>query len=66
MVEHDEQVIRSADKVIEIGPEPGVDGGKITFEGSVSKMLRSKKSLTGQWMIKQVNGLKKANRVSGN
>ncbi len=64
VVEHDEQVIRSADKVIEIGPEPGVDGGKITFEGSVSKLLRSKKSLTGQWMIKQVNGLKKANRVS--
>ena len=52
VVEHDEQVIRSADKIIELGPSPGVNGGEIIFVGSVAKMLRSKKSLTGKWLSK--------------
>ena len=50
VVEHDEQVIRSADKVIEIGPDPGATGGEISFSGTVSQMVRSKKSLTGKWL----------------
>ena len=50
VVEHDEQVIRSADKVIEIGPRPGATGGEISFSGTVSQMVRSKKSLTGKWL----------------
>ena len=48
VVEHDEQVIRAADKVVEIGPLPGKKGGKISFQGTVSQLLRSKKSLTGK------------------
>ena len=52
VVEHDEQVIRSADKVIEIGPKPGANGGSITFNGTVSQLVRSKKSLTGKWLAK--------------
>ena len=50
IVEHDEQVIRAADKVIEIGPLPGSKGGEISFQGSVQKLLQSKKSITGQWL----------------
>lgn len=50
VVEHDEQVIRAADKVIEIGPLPGKNGGEISFQGTVSQLLRSKKSLTGKWL----------------
>jgi excinuclease ABC subunit A len=50
VVEHDEKVIRSADKVIEIGPRPGANGGSISFNGTVSQLLRSKKSLTGKWL----------------
>ena len=42
VVEHDEQVIRSADKIIEIGPRPGATGGEISFSGTVSQMVRSK------------------------
>ncbi|MCL4109476.1 UNVERIFIED_CONTAM: hypothetical protein GTU68_024373 [Idotea baltica] len=50
VVEHDEDTIRAADHVIEIGPGPGVHGGKIVFEGKVSQMLKSRKSLTGQYL----------------
>ena len=53
VVEHDEQVIRAADKVVEIGPLPGKKGGKISFQGTVSQLLRSKKSLTGKWLAKR-------------
>ena len=52
VVEHDEQVIRAADKVIEIGPLPGSNGGRISFQGSVEKLLQSKKSITGEWLSK--------------
>lgn len=50
VVEHDEDTIRAADHVIEIGPGPGVHGGKIVFEGNVNQLLKSKKSLTGQYL----------------
>jgi len=50
VVEHDDQVIKAADKVIEIGPEPGVKGGAITFSGSVPQLLRAKDSKTGLWL----------------
>ena len=58
VVEHDEQVIRAADRVIEIGPEPGLNGGHIIFNGTVSQLLRSKKSETGKWLSgKKINNL---------
>ena len=50
VVEHDEQVIRAADKVVEIGPLPGKRGGEISFQGTVAQLLRSQKSLTGKWL----------------
>ncbi len=49
VVEHDEAMIRAADHVIEVGPEPGNRGGHIVFEGTVSQMLRAKESITGRY-----------------
>ncbi|MEC6797744.1 excinuclease ABC subunit UvrA [Photobacterium sp. S4TG1] len=50
VVEHDEDAIRAADYVIDIGPGAGVHGGEIIAEGSVKDILKSKKSLTGQYL----------------
>jgi excinuclease ABC subunit A len=50
VVEHDEAMIRAADHVIEVGPEPGARGGRIVFQGSVDELLRSPDSLTGSYL----------------
>ncbi len=49
VVEHDEAMIRAADQVIEIGPEPGERGGQLVFQGTVAAMLQSKDSVTGAY-----------------
>ena len=49
VVEHDESMIRAADHVIEIGPEPGARGGHVVFQGTVAEMLRDGGSLTGAY-----------------
>ncbi|MBI5767069.1 MAG: excinuclease ABC subunit UvrA [Verrucomicrobia bacterium] len=49
VVEHDEAMIRAADHVIEVGPEPGGRGGHIVFQGPVSAMLASPASITGRY-----------------
>ena len=50
VVEHDEDAIRAADYVIDIGPGAGVHGGEIIAEGTITDILKSKKSLTGQYL----------------
>ncbi len=50
IVDHDPQMIAAAQRVIEIGPEAGSAGGEIVFDGTVKQLLRSKKSVTGQYM----------------
>ncbi len=50
VVEHDEDAIRSADHVIDIGPGAGVHGGQVVAEGPVSKIEKAKNSLTGQFL----------------
>ncbi len=49
VVEHDEAMIRAADHVIEVGPEPGGRGGHIVFQGTVPEMLGSEKTITGAY-----------------
>jgi excinuclease ABC subunit A len=49
VVEHDEAMIRAAEHVIEIGPEPGAKGGHLVFEGTVAQMLRDRHSITGAY-----------------
>ena len=53
VVEHDENVIKAADKIIEIGPKPGARGGRVIFEGDTKSLLKSKDSLTGKWLFDQ-------------
>lgn len=50
VVEHDETMIRLADRVIEIGPTAGTSGGRVMFEGTPEEMLGDAKSLTGQFL----------------
>jgi len=50
VVEHDEAMIRAADHIIEVGPEPGARGGHIVFQGTVPGMLASPKSITGAYL----------------
>ena len=51
IVEHDEDTIKSADYIIEVGPRAGKRGGEITFEGSYSNFKKSKSSLTSQYLF---------------
>lgn len=53
VVEHDPDIIASADHVIDIGPHAGELGGHIMFAGSVDEMLASKASLTGQYLSRK-------------
>jgi excinuclease ABC subunit A len=50
VVEHDEETIRAADWLIEIGPGPGVHGGEVVAQGPPAKVLANKRSLTGAFL----------------
>ncbi len=50
VVEHDEAMIRAADHLIEIGPEPGSRGGHVVFQGDLPAMLASEASITGRYL----------------
>ncbi len=50
VVEHDEDAIRTADHVIDIGPGAGRHGGEIVASGTPKAIMRSKQSLTGQYL----------------
>lgn len=53
VVEHDPPTILSADYVVEFGPGAGVQGGQVVFAGAIEEMLRSPRSLTGQYLTGQ-------------
>ena len=50
VVEHDEEAIREADFIIDIGPGAGVHGGNIVANGTLDDIIKSKKSLTGKYL----------------
>jgi excinuclease ABC subunit A len=50
VVEHDEDTIRAADHVVEMGPGPGVHGGHVVVQGAFEEMLACKASPTGQFL----------------
>ena len=50
VVEHDEETIREADWVVDVGPGAGEHGGKIVVSGPVKQLLASKESLTGAYL----------------
>ena len=50
VVEHDEDAIRTADHIVDIGPGPGVHGGKIVFSGAPDDLLDCEQSLTADYL----------------
>ena len=50
VVEHDEDAIRAADHVIDIGPGAGVHGGEIVAQGTIDDILKSERSLTADYL----------------
>ena len=50
VVEHDEETIRSADHIVDIGPLAGINGGKIVGQGTVEDIMNSKESITGKYL----------------
>ena len=53
VVEHDEDIIRSADQVIDIGPLAGTGGGEIIFQGTVEELLDHNESITASYLNHQ-------------
>lgn len=53
VIEHNLDVIKTADWIIDLGPEGGNQGGRIVAEGAPEKLIRCKKSYTGQY-LKQI------------
>ena len=53
VVEHDEDAIRAADYIVDIGPGAGVHGGEIVAEGDIDAILAAPRSLTGQYLSGQ-------------
>ena len=51
VVEHDEEAIRAADHIVDIGPGAGIHGGKIVAQGTVKQITASKESLTGDYLV---------------
>src|SRR6184192_3900260 len=50
VVEHDEETIRAADHIVDLGPGAGPRGGEIVAQGSIEEILRSKNSLTADYL----------------
>lgn len=54
IVEHDEDTIREADYIVDIGPLAGIHGGEVVAEGSLKDIMKSKNSITGDYLSKRV------------
>lgn len=50
VVEHDEDTMRAADYIVDIGPGAGVHGGEVIYSGDVKGLLKCKESITGQYL----------------
>jgi len=53
VVEHDEEMIRSADHVLDIGPGPGVHGGRVVAQGTIDEIAQVPESLTGDYLARR-------------
>ena len=50
VVEHDEETIRNADHIVDIGPKAGINGGEIIAQGNVDDIIKAKRSITGKYL----------------
>ena len=55
VVEHDEDTIRNADYIVDIGPKAGVNGGNIIAQGCVEDIIKASDSITGQYLSGERN-----------
>ena len=55
VIEHNLDVIKSADYLIDLGPEGGSGGGEIVAEGTPEQVAQNEKSYTGQYLKKMLN-----------
>jgi excinuclease ABC subunit A len=56
VIEHNSDIIKSADWLIDLGPGGGKEGGKLIFEGTPEEIVKCKKSFTGQYLKHKLNG----------
>ena len=54
VIEHNMDIIKVADHIIDLGPEGGDKGGKLVFKGTVNQLLKSEKSYTGEYLRKEL------------
>lgn len=68
VVEHDEDTMRNADYIVDIGPKAGVNGGKIVASGTLDEIINTKQSLTGQYLsgARKIEVPKKRREGNGN
>ena len=66
VVEHDEQTLRTADWIVDLGPGAGVHGGHVVAQGRPEEVMRNKKSLTGQYLAGAITIPIPAERRKGN
>ncbi|MFB5622932.1 MAG: excinuclease ABC subunit UvrA, partial [Nitrosarchaeum sp.] len=50
VVEHDEEIMRNSDWIVDLGPGAGIHGGNVVFEGTIDQILNGKKSVTGDYL----------------
>ena len=55
VVEHDEETIRNADYIVDIGPKAGVNGGEVIALGTVEDIIKAKDSITGKYLSGEYN-----------
>lgn len=67
VVEHDEDTMRSADWIVDMGPGPGIHGGEVVYNGRVAGLKNCKESITGQYLYgrKSINIPKKIRKGNG-
>ena len=65
VVEHDEDTIRAADHIVEMGPGPGVHGGEVVVQGDIDDIIKSKASPTGQFLSGKRSIATPSNRRKG-
>src|ERR671911_263432 len=62
VVEHDEEVIRSSDWIVDIGPGAGIHGGKVVASGHINKVLESNNSITAAYLRGERSALRQKER----
>jgi excinuclease ABC subunit A len=55
VVEHNLEILKNADYLIDLGPEGGIHGGELVFQGKPEEILKVEKSQTGKYLKEKLN-----------